>query len=163
MRISRLLLSAILLAYAASAAAQPVAAKVRLQPFSTDGCSLWIDGTARQPFLWRHCCVAHDKDYWLGGSMAERQRSDETLQACVTQAGGKAMGDYLYLSVRFGGAPLWLMPYRWGYGWDYWDNGKPRGYKRLTALEQEEVARQLPATQAVLAEDARKHPASAER
>lgn len=133
-------------------------AKGSLKPFATDGCSRWFDGTASHPYLWRHCCVAHDKAYWLGGSVAQRKLADEALKACVAQVGSKAMGNYIYMNVRWAGAPLWLMPYRWGYGWDYWDDGRPRGYKMPNALELEVIAQQLPAAERVVAEDALKHP-----
>ena len=61
-----------------------------LKPFTTDGCSLWMDGTLEQPNLWRHCCVAHDLDYWQGGSEAQRKQSDENIQACIKQRRARA-------------------------------------------------------------------------
>ena len=138
--------------------AQPVA-ELGLKPFTTDGCSLWVDGTPENPHLWRHCCVAHDKDYWLGGTEAQRKLSDGTLRACVTQAGGKAMGEYLYLNVRWGGAPMWLMPYRWGYGWDYLEEGKSRGYKTPNEAEQALIKLRLPQAEQLIRDDAIKHSA----
>lgn len=130
-----------------------------LKPFTTDGCSMWIDGTSTNPYVWRHCCVAHDKDYWLGGTEDQRKRSDENLRACIIETDNKAMGEYIYMSVRWGGAPQWMMPYRWGYGWDYLDGGKPRGYKVPSELEQEAIKLRLPQAEQVIAEDAIKHPA----
>lgn len=148
-----------LLVYLPAGSAQPlVEPKISLKPFATDGCSMWIDGTPANPYLWRHCCVAHDKDYWLGGTEAQRKLSDETLRACVTKADSKAMGEYLYMNVRWGGAPNWLTPYRWGYGWDYLDEGKPRGYKVPTEAEEREIQIRLPQAEQVIAEDAIKHP-----
>ena len=130
-----------------------------LKPFATDGCSMWLDGTPANRYAWRHCCVAHDKDYWLGGTAEQRKFSDETLRACVTQAGGRAMAEYLYLNVRWGGAPTWLTPYRWGYGWDYVDSGKPRGYKIPAELEQQQIALRLPEAEQLIKDDAIKHSA----
>lgn len=132
--------------------------KLSLKAFTTDGCSMWMDGTLAQPYLWRHCCVAHDKDYWLGGTEAQRNISDENLRACIIQTGNKFMGEYLYMSVRWGGAPQWMTPYRWGYGWDYLDAGKPRGYKIPSDAEQAAIRLRLPQAEAVIAEDAIKHP-----
>ncbi len=148
-----------LLVYLPISNAQPLAeAKISLKPFTTDGCSMWIDGSPTNPYLWRHCCVAHDKDYWLGGTEAQRKLSDERLRACVIQTDSKAMGEYLYINVRWGGAPNWLTPYRWGYGWDYLDAGKPRGYKIPSEAEQEAIKLRLPQAEQVIAEDALKHP-----
>ncbi len=132
-----------------------------LKPFTTDGCSLWIDGTPEQPNLWRHCCVAHDLDYWKGGSEAQRKQSDARIQACVKEAQGPGMANYIYKNVRWGGSPYWMNHYRWGYGWDYFDGRWPRGYKVPTADEQAQIDKAMPAALQVIAEDAAKHPATA--
>jgi len=128
-----------------------------LSPFTTDGCSMWMDGTPAQPNLWRHCCVAHDKAYWLGGTEAQRQLADEAIKACVEDAQGKSMADYMYTHIRWGGSPYWFSLYRWGYGWHYWENWKPRGYKVPTADEQAQIDKLLPVADALVAEDARRH------
>lgn len=132
-----------------------------LKPFSTDGCSLWIDGTPERPHLWRHCCVAHDFAYWKGGSRAERKQADEAILACVKQAQGPAMATHMYTNVRWGGSPYWPSHYRWGYGWSYWEGFRPRGYKLPSAEEQKRIAQALPAAQALIAADACLHPANA--
>ena len=129
-----------------------------LKPFATDGCSLWIDGTLEQPNLWRHCCVAHDLDYWKGGSEAQRKQSDERIQACVTEAQGSGMANYIYNNVRWGGSPYWMNNYRWGYGWDYFDGAWPRGYKVPTVEEQQLIDQAMPAALKVIEEDAIQHP-----
>ena len=129
-----------------------------LKPFTTDGCSLWIDGTPEQPNLWRHCCVAHDLDYWQGGSEAQRKQSDERIQACVKQAQGTGMANYIYTNVRWGGSPYWYSNYRWGYGWDYFDGVWPRGYKVPTVAEQQLLDQAMPAALKVIEEDAIQHP-----
>ena len=133
-----------------------------LKPFTTDGCSLWIDGTLEQPNLWRHCCVAHDLDYWKGGSEAQRQQSDERIQACVQEAQGSGMANYIYTNVRWGGSPYWMNHYRWGYGWDYFDGVWPRGYKVPTEQEQQLIDQAMPAALKVIAEDAIQNPAKPE-
>lgn len=129
-----------------------------LNPFATDGCSMWIDGTPRQPSLWRHCCVAHDKAYWIGGTAHERRKADQALQVCVRDLAGRMMGDYMYTFVIPGGSPYWLMPYRWGYGWSYLENGMPRGYKTLTDEELAQVNALAPQTEKTIADDAAAHP-----
>jgi len=129
-----------------------------LKPFTTDGCSLWIDGTPEKPNLWRHCCVAHDLDYWKGGSEAERKQSDERIQACVKAAQGPGMANYIYNNVRWGGSPYWMNHYRWGYGWDYFDGLWPRGYKVPTPKEQAQIDQLLPAAHQLIRDDALKNP-----
>jgi hypothetical protein len=129
-----------------------------LSPFSTDGCSMWIDGTPRQPSLWRHCCVAHDKAYWIGGTAHERRKADQALQVCVRGLAGRVMGDYMYTFVIPGGSPYWLMPYRWGYGWSYLENGMPRGYKTLSDSELAQVNALASQTEKTIADDAATHP-----
>lgn len=130
-----------------------------LAPFTTDGCSLWIDGTPSQPFLWRHCCVAHDKAYWIGGTAQERRHSDQELQKCVTDIAGAAMGNYMYTFVIPGGSPYWLTTYRWGYGWSYLQEGTWRGYKTLSDEELVQVNALLPDAEKTIAQDAAEHPA----
>jgi hypothetical protein len=39
-----------------------------LAPFTSDGCSVFPDGTALQQSLWLQCCRAHDYAYWKGGT-----------------------------------------------------------------------------------------------
>jgi len=129
-----------------------------LKPFATDGCSLWIDGTMERPNLWRHCCVAHDLDYWQGGSEEQRKQSDERIQACVNEAQGSGMADYIYKNVRWGGSPYWMNYYRWGYGWDYLDGLWPRGYKVPTPEEQVQIDQLLPAAHQLMRDDALKNP-----
>ena len=130
----------------------------RLKPFFTDGCSNWIDGTLRQPHLWRHCCVAHDKAYWLGGTAEQRKIADDELRACLKDETSKAMTDYMYYMVRWGGHPDWLTWYRWGYGWDYLDNGEPRGYKTPTPEEQQQIDVLMPQAEKIIENDALSHP-----
>lgn len=129
----------------------------QLKPFTTDGCSMWVDGTPENPNLWRHCCVAHDRDYWLGGTEAQRQASDERLRSCVANSGEKGMGSYLYMNVRWGGSPFWMTPYRWGYGWDYMEGDKPRGYREPSAAEQAQVEIMALEADATVKADAASH------
>lgn len=47
---------------------------MELSSFTSDGCSLFIDGTFENPELWKDCCFKHDIAYWKGGTeMSERQ------------------------------------------------------------------------------------------
>lgn len=134
-------------------ASRPVFAQENtLQPFATDGCSMMLDGLPGDLPNWRHCCVAHDRDYWLGGTEAQRAASDARLAACISKAASPMLASFVYDNVRWGGSPLWLTSYRWGYGWPYWDvvEQRPRGYKAISADEQLQAEQLTPAADALL-------------
>jgi hypothetical protein len=105
-----------------------------LKPFTSDGCSLFPDGTVEQQELWLTCCVAHDFDYWQGGSATQRERSDARLKQCVKEVGEPIIASMMLAGVRVGGSPYLPTPFRWGYGWPY-----PRGYKVLSESERQQV------------------------
>lgn len=91
--------------------------------FTTDGCTLFFDGT------WRDCCVRHDWVYWQGGSAVDRVYADRTLRACITAyTHNRVLGTVMYGAVRMGGVPYVATPWRWGYGWSF-----GRGYDPLLA------------------------------
>lgn len=103
-----------------------------LQPFSTDGCSLFPDRAPIGRADWCHCCVVHDLAYWRGGTSEARLHADRELKACVHKASGSEMlADVMFVGVRVGGGPYLPTPYRWGYGWPF---GRP--YKQLTSSEE---------------------------
>lgn len=111
-----------------------------LSPFTTDGCSLFPDGTIKQKELWEPCCIRHDFAYWRGGTEEERQQADEALKACVTSVGEPEVGEIMHAGVRAGGSPYLPTPFRWGYGWPY-----ARGYQALSKEEEEQVQQQIKA------------------
>ena len=81
--------------------------------FETDGCTLFPDGN------YRDCCVAHDKDYYKGGTEKERSRSDARLYRCVKRKKGwqnKIIAPIMWLGVRIGGVRFLPTPFRWGFG-----------------------------------------------
>jgi hypothetical protein len=119
------------------------AVAAELQPFSTDGCSEFPDGTLEHKDLWLECCIAHDRAYWLGGSYEQRQQADEDLQACVARVGEPEIALVMLAGVRVGGSPFWNTRFRWGYGWPYWDGWWPRGYQSLSTEEQAQVEKML--------------------
>jgi hypothetical protein len=130
-----------------------------LKPFTTDGCSLWMDGPPLYPNLWRHCCVAHDLAYWQGGSKEQRLAADNAIHSCVFQAAdSKGMANYMHGMIRWGGSPYWMTYYRWSYGWDYWEGMKPRGYKVPTVEEQQKINQLLPDAIQLMVDDAKKYP-----
>jgi hypothetical protein len=111
------------------------AARPRLRPFTTDGCSLFPDGTAHRKDLWLHCCEAHDHRYWMGGSEADRREADLALRACVAAEGQPQVADWMLRGTRAGGTPYLPTGFRWGYGWRYL-----RGYEPLTDEEKKLIS-----------------------
>lgn len=109
-----------------------------LEPFTSDGCSSFPDGTFSQKKLWLSCCVAHDKAYWVGGTFSQRKQADEELQVCVHRVGEEAIAKLMLAGVRVGGSPYWPTSFRWGYGWSY-----GRGYQELTEAERKVAEKML--------------------
>ena len=101
-----------------------------IQPFTTDGCSLFPDRAPTGDADWCVCCVAHDLAYWRGGTAEQRLAADEALKACVAKAAGDALAQTMFLGVRAGGGPELQTSFRWGYGWPYVGS-----YRALTAGE----------------------------
>lgn len=122
-----------ILAYCASASAAD------LKDFTSDGCSLFPDGTIGDRAKWCECCLRHDIAYWRGGTEDERRKSDEELRTCVAErTGSKSLAETMYLGVRAGGHPVFPAWYRWAYGWSY-----GRGYRPLSDEEQQVVRAKL--------------------
>ena len=110
-----------------------------INEFSSDGCSLFPDGTLNHRTLWCDCCFNHDIAYWRGGTEEERMAADKTLHACVLdRTGNNALASTMYDGVRVGGSPVFPTWYRWGYGWKY-----GRGYEPLTEEELKQAAEKL--------------------
>jgi hypothetical protein len=113
----------------------PVSAQAEtIAPFTTDGCSIFPDGTYEQKELWLSCCTTHDYAYWQGGTYDERLIADEQLQQCVAKVGEPQIANLMLAGVRIGGSPYLPTSFRWGYGWSY-----PRFYKPLTAEEKRQI------------------------
>lgn len=109
-----------------------------LKPFTSDGCSVFPDGTPKQQDLWLNCCIRHDLAYWKGGTFEQRQQADNQLKVCVNDLGMPEIARLMHTGVRIGGTPWLPTGYRWGYGWPYL-----RGYKPLDKKELEAVKLQL--------------------
>ena len=114
---------------------QGYAGAQELKEFTSDGCSLFPDGTMIDRSQWCDCCFNHDIAYWRGGSKVERNAADSALRKCVLErTGKKVLANAMYTGVQMGGSPIFPTWYRWGYGWLY-----GRGYKPLTSEEQTQV------------------------
>jgi hypothetical protein len=109
-----------------------------IKPFTTDGCSMFPEGTEKQKDLWLTCCINHDLDYWKGGTSEERLRADQELKACVAQTGEPEIARLMLAGVRVGGTPYVPTKFRWGYGWPWF-----RGYGELSDVEWEQVKQRL--------------------
>ena len=105
-----------------------------LEPFTSDGCSSFPDGTVEHKTLWLNCCVEHDKAYWKGGTEQQRVRADLNLEECVASVGKPNIAKLMLSGVRVGGSPYWPTGYRWGYGWKF-----PKKYGELTKNEKTQV------------------------
>jgi hypothetical protein len=127
----RLILSLPLLIFSLSINAEEI------QPFTSDGCSAFPDGTFSQNELWLSCCTAHDYAYWQGGTYDERLIADQALEQCVAKVGQPEIAALMLAGVRVGGTPYLPTTFRWGYGWSY-----ARWYQALTEEEKIQIESQ---------------------
>lgn len=88
----------------------------KVQPFVTDGCTMFPDGTRREPKLWYNCCLAHDLVYWLGGGKQLQKQADQELRACVIDVSSGFRGNLMYFGVRLGHYSPIKNKYQWGWG-----------------------------------------------
>ena len=102
------------------------ASSPRLRSFTTDGCTMFPNGTSGHKDLWLNCCIKHDYKYWMGGTKAERLQADIELRDCVAASGEPKIAQWMLKGVRAGGTPYLPTKFRWGYGWRYF-----QGYKAL--------------------------------
>jgi hypothetical protein len=110
-----------------------------INDFTSDGCSLFPNGTPENRDQWCDCCFNHDIAYWRGGTEDERREADMALQACALErTKSKALADTMYYGVRFGGSSAFPTWYRWGYGWRY-----GRGNIPLTEKERKQADEKL--------------------
>jgi hypothetical protein len=113
LRIAITILLLVLLSPAGISRAQSEQKAVQKDPpadFVGDGCTWFPDGD------YADCCLAHDRDYYRGGTKEERKASDKRLKQCVRAKGHKYLSRLMYVGVRVGG-PAWLhAPFSWGFG-----------------------------------------------
>ena len=76
---------------------------MELAEFTSDGCSMFIDGTFENPELWKECCLKHDIAYWKGGTKEERELADLAFKECVQKkTGNPELAELMYQAVRTG-------------------------------------------------------------
>ena len=99
------------------------------KPFVSDGC------TFAPSFGFDHCCIEHDRAYWLGGTSEERKAADLAFRDCIHSAGHPILAGIYYWAVRIGGTPLLPTPWRWGFG-SAWPDGT-REIQKATMTQDE--------------------------
>jgi hypothetical protein len=114
----------------------------KLRPFTTDGCTMFSNGTKSEPDKWHHCCYKHDVAYWAGGSFSQRRNADLEFSRCLKEAGEPTLAVIGYIGVRLGGTAVLPTPHRWAYGWT-----GVRGYWSLNPEEQLEVQKSMPSSE----------------
>lgn len=92
-------------------------ADLTLKSFETDGCTMFMDGTSKEPGLWKNCCVEHDLRYWFGGSSEEMDVTDLRLKSCVEKVAGATWANIIYTGVRAGHHSPVKNKYQWSWGW----------------------------------------------
>lgn len=88
-----------------------------MQPFETDYCTMFADGTPQKPDLWKHCCFEHDLRYWFGGDAHDIDFADDSLRQCVQDAAGSFWANLIYKGVREGHNSPIQHRLHWGWGW----------------------------------------------
>lgn len=91
----------------------------RLHEFITDGCSAGAPNgiTLDKKYDWMKCCVAHDIEYWMGGTEQDKKKADDGLRVCVGSNSNAMVGELYEVGVSIGGSPELPTTWRWGYGW----------------------------------------------
>jgi hypothetical protein len=92
-------------------------AELKLKPFETDGCTMFVEGTKEKPNLWKHCCVEHDLRYWFGGSESDMDTADLRLKSCVQKVAGDNWAALIYNGVRVGHYSPIKNKYYWSWAW----------------------------------------------
>lgn len=113
------------------------------EPFSSDICSMAPDGL---PFVssWSRCCIEHDVEYWIGGSIEDKEKADNVLQSCIAKTFTPLIGKLYRWGVDIGGAPSLPTTWRWGYGHSF---SKPSWHARSPSeieLIQKKIAELVP-------------------
>jgi hypothetical protein len=87
-------------------------------PFLTDFCTAYPEGTSSQPNKWKHCCIEHDLYFWAGGNKEDRNEADNGLKNCVEKTGAKLQARLIYFGVSLGGrSPIKFKTKQWGNAW----------------------------------------------
>lgn len=110
-----------------------------VNPFMSDGCTGFPEGTLKAPKLWGECCFEHDLHYWSGGTETARDKADLFLRDCVKEKGHPMIAELMYFGVRFGkNSTRKIKGKEWGNAWEM------PGYSKLTSAQILEIKGELP-------------------
>ena len=88
----------------------------KLKPFVSDGCPRLAKMISYpREDHWQLCCVEHDKAYWKGGSLEEKQQADSAFHSCVSERGSPDAARLMYYALRSVQKSSHVQT--WGYGW----------------------------------------------
>jgi hypothetical protein len=88
----------------------------KLTPFVSDGCPRLAKMISYpREDHWSLCCVEHDKSYWKGGSLDEKQQADSSFHSCVSERGSADAARLMYYGLR--SVQKSSQVKNWGYGW----------------------------------------------
>jgi hypothetical protein len=111
---------------------------VKLEPFVTDYCTNYPEGTKEEPDLWKHCCLMHDLYFWAGGSKEDRSNADMELKECIEVTGATQIARLVYLAVRAGSySPIKYPDKKWSNGWSERPEFLPLSSEELQLIESE--------------------------
>lgn len=114
-----------------------------INPFTTDSCTMWSEGTNSKPDQWKHCCVEHDLFFWAGGTFKEREMADMDLKKCIEATGAKTQARLMYWGVVLGKySPIKFSNRKWGNAWPWWKN-----YQKLNRDQIDLILREAAHTQ----------------
>lgn len=119
-------------------ASGPLKAQSSIKPFQTDGCTLFFDGTLKEPELWRDCCVEHDLYYWIGGLKEKQTLADLKLKQCLQNKNAPILSHLMYYAVVLGHFSPIKHRYQWG-----WGRAKRRNYLPLSDEEKIDLEKNL--------------------
>jgi hypothetical protein len=106
----------------------------KILPFTSDGCSKFPDSFGQMD--WGNCCKKHNFAYWKCGTAEEKAQADESLNKCVQENAGAALGALMEAGVMVRGIAGLPTSWRWGYGWVVNRGYKPLGGSELVQVEQ---------------------------
>lgn len=109
-----------------------------ISPFETDYCTNYPEGTKTEPELWKHCCLKHDLDFWVGGTKKERLAADLEFRSCIEKTGSPYQARMMYLAVRLGSySPIKYPNRKWSNGWQDRPDFTPLDLQDILIIESE--------------------------
>lgn len=109
----------------------------KLKPFISDGCPRLAKMISYpREDHWQLCCVEHDKSYWKGGSLEDKQKADSAFHSCVSERGSPDAARLIYYSLR--SVQKSSQVQNWGNGWMIPRNTSSHTPEELTEVKKQE-------------------------